>query len=120
MRAGDQQHVPHPVCICGVHAFVCRADCGSFVLADHDVIQSLLSARRYDKEWERKHGFFTRPLSQMMRKEVAMWAIVQHVLLLQPSCVPVGTILTPRRFFCCVSGKTAPDSRSCTRNSASG
>ncbi len=44
---------------------------------NHDVISALLGARRYDKEWERRHGFYAKPLQQLMRREVAMWAICQ-------------------------------------------
>jgi hypothetical protein len=44
---------------------------------NHDVISSLIGARNYDREWERKHGLYNRPLKQIMRREVNEWAIVQ-------------------------------------------
>ena len=46
---------------------------------NHDVVSAFLAARNYDKEWERKHGLFSRPVKQIMRREVNEWAIVQKV-----------------------------------------
>lgn len=45
--------------------------------ANHDVIAALLNCRRYDREWEKKHGVLNRPFAQLMRREVNQWGIVQ-------------------------------------------
>ena len=44
---------------------------------NHDVVSALLNGRRYDKEWEKRHGLYARPLGELMRREVQAWAIVQ-------------------------------------------
>ena len=45
--------------------------------ANHDVVAALLTCRRYDHEWEKKHGMFTKSYPQIKRREVSNWAIVQ-------------------------------------------
>ena len=44
---------------------------------NHDVVSALINARNYDREWERRHGLYNRPLKQIMRREVNEWAIIQ-------------------------------------------
>ena len=46
---------------------------------NHDVISAIINARNYEREWERKHGLYARPLRELCRREVNEWAIVQHV-----------------------------------------
>lgn len=45
--------------------------------ANHDVIAALLTCRRYDREWEKKHGMYQRNFAQIMKREVNQWAIAQ-------------------------------------------
>jgi len=45
--------------------------------ANHDVIAALLSCRRYDREWEKKHGVYSKDFAQVMKREVNQWAIAQ-------------------------------------------
>jgi hypothetical protein len=45
--------------------------------ANHDVIAAILSSRRYDKEWERKHGYNQKAFPVAHRREVTQWAIAQ-------------------------------------------
>lgn len=45
--------------------------------ANHDVIAALLTCRRYDREWEKKHGVYSKDFAQLMKREVNQWAIAQ-------------------------------------------
>jgi len=45
--------------------------------ANHDVIAAILNARRYDKEWEKKHGVLQKPFTVLNRREVSQWAVAQ-------------------------------------------
>lgn len=45
--------------------------------ANHDVIGAVLSCRRYDREWEKKHGHFQKSFPEVMKREVNQWAIAQ-------------------------------------------
>ena len=47
---------------------------------NHDVISAIINARNYEREWERKHGLYARPLRELCRREVNEWAIVQKDL----------------------------------------
>jgi hypothetical protein len=44
---------------------------------NYDVLATLLTCDRYDKEYQLKHGDFNKPTAQIMSREVAEWACVQ-------------------------------------------
>ena len=40
------------------------------------------------REWEKRHGLFSKPLGELLRREVTSWAIVQKDMA-GPSCFSV-------------------------------
>jgi hypothetical protein len=44
---------------------------------NYDVLATLLHSPRYDREYQIKHGEYSRPVSEVLRREVSEWAVVQ-------------------------------------------
>jgi len=44
---------------------------------NYDVLSTLLHSDRYDREYQLKHGDYSRPTAEVMRREVSEWASVQ-------------------------------------------
>lgn len=47
------------------------------ITLNFDVLSALLTCKRYDIQWMREHGYFRQHLPEIMKREVAMFGIIQ-------------------------------------------
>jgi hypothetical protein len=100
---------------------------------NHDVVEALLSARNYDREWNRMHGRYAVPVRELMAREVWEYGIIMqttngaslltekykesagnHGVTLDTLLVPTGapiymTMVKPEDIYFYLGGVKAPE-----------